>query len=316
MTTTINAPASAPTPLTGGSVHPTSESQELKPDRRVDARTGEDRLRSGAMAALTSFAFLVSSGALITAGIVINQQDNGTPAASAFVVAAFCLLGSVVAPVAIVSVQRARRKRLEQFKQECEQLDRIVDEIQDPALGKLVSFNFRLTDRFISVALGQAGASFFACSVAASAALLVLLAGAATVLTVDSGRAQITVGLLTAAGTTLSGYLSVTFVHTFEMTSRQMSYYYGQPLVHCYLLHAEWLAARFEADAEASDVPTIRQELITAALSAATNAQDHLLDLQMLTRSNRPLHGRQASNIHGRSGDTKLLRTERPIWPR
>ena len=153
--------------------------------------------------------------------------------------------------MAIVSVQRARRKRQKQFKQECEQLDRIVDEIQNPALGKLVSFNFRLTDRFISVALGQAGASFLACSVAASAALLVLLAGAATVLTVDSGRARLTVGLLTAAGTTLSGYLSVTFVHTFEMTSRQMSYYYGQPLVHCYLLHAEWLAARFEADATA-----------------------------------------------------------------
>jgi hypothetical protein len=67
-----------------------------------------------------------------------------------------------------------------------------------------------------------------------------------------------------------------------------MSYYYGQPLVHCYLLHAEWLAERFSEDAEPSFVSSTRRELIRAALNASRQAQDHLLDLQRATSSIRP----------------------------
>jgi hypothetical protein len=65
------------------------------------------------------------------------------------------------------------------------------------------------------------------------------------------------------------------------MTSKQMSYYYGQPLVHCYLLHAEWLGKRFEEDADSANRWEVRHELIRAVLDAGQNAQDHLLDLQL-----------------------------------
>jgi hypothetical protein len=68
-------------------------------------------------------------------------------------------------------------------------------------------------------------------------------------------------------------------LRTFEMTSRQMSYYYGQPLVHCYLLHAEWLAERFGEDAEPAFLTGMRKDLVRAALDAGRHAQDHLLDL-------------------------------------
>jgi hypothetical protein len=69
-----------------------------------------------------------------------------------------------------------------------------------------------------------------------------------------------------------------------------MSYYYGQPLVHCYLLHAEWLAERFEKDADPNARWTMHHDLIRAALNAGNNAQNHLLDLQKPVRSTGFLH--------------------------
>ena len=74
-------------------------------------------------------------------------------------------------------------------------------------------------DRFVAVAIDQARASYLACSVAATAALLVLLAGATTVLTVQGTTGQIVAGTLTGVGAALSSFLSVTFLRTFQMTS-------------------------------------------------------------------------------------------------
>ncbi|MEV4345266.1 hypothetical protein AB0J83_12385 [Actinoplanes sp. NPDC049596] len=136
-------------------------------------------------------------------------------------------------------------------------------------------------DRFVAVAIDQSRTSYLACLGSAAAGLFVLLVGATTVLSVEGLAAQITAGTLTAVGAGLSSFLSVVFLRPFQMTSKQMSYYYGQPLVHCYLVHAEWLAERFDQDADPAMRWKQRHELIRAALDAARNAQDHLLDLQI-----------------------------------
>jgi hypothetical protein len=222
-----------------------------------------------------------ASVGLTTVAFLIDRKSYGVPVASMLIVAGFCLVSAVVGPLVVLALHRARTRRWKQRQRECQELAAIVGKIKDPALGPLISFNFRLMDRFIAVAIGQARASYVACSVAAAAALLVLLAGTATVLAISSVGGQVTAGLLTAAGAALSGYLSVTFLRTFELTSKQMSYYYGQPLVHCYLLHAEWLGERFEADADPVNRWAIRHRLIRAALGASHNAQNHLLDLQL-----------------------------------
>jgi hypothetical protein len=81
-------------------------------------------------------------------------------------------------PTAVVVVlHRTRRRYWQRRQREGEELVGVVEEIQDQALAKLVSFNFRLMDRFTSTALAQARASYLACSVAGVAALLVLLIG-------------------------------------------------------------------------------------------------------------------------------------------
>jgi len=99
----------------------------------------------------------------------------------------------------------------------------------------------------------------------------------------------------------VGSYLSVTFLKTFTMTSKQLSYYYGQPLVHCYLLHAEWLGMRFEHGADQATKWRIHQELIRAVLDASRSAQSHLLDLQFDT-----LKSTVPSSPHGAVDVTSL----------
>ena len=78
----------------------------------------------------------------------------------------------------------------------------------------------------------------------------------------------------------MSGFFAKTFLKSYQMASRQMSYYYGQPLVHCYLMHAQWLAS--EAREHSGDTTEVRlwQKVVDASIRASANAQDHLLSMQ------------------------------------
>jgi hypothetical protein len=257
----------------------------LMTDTTLHRVIDDDKRRSGRTAVALSVVSAVAAAGLTVCALVVDQQSYGVPIASMLIVAGFLVIAAVVLPVLVLGLHRARKRRWESRQRECRELAAIADTINDPALGHLISFNFRLMDRFAAVAIEQARASYLACSVAGTAALLVLLAGATTVLTVHGMTGQIIAGTLTAVGAALSSYLSVTFLRTFQMTSKQMSYYYGQPLVHCYLLHAEWLGKRFEEDADPTNRWKIRHQLIHAVLDASRNAQDHLLDLQLGTKT-------------------------------
>ncbi|MEV4532960.1 alpha/beta hydrolase [Asanoa sp. NPDC049518] len=108
---------------------------------------------------------------------------------------------------------RARKRRWEQRQRECRELAAIANEINDPALGKLISFNFRLMDRFAAVAIDQARASYVACSAAAISALLVLLVGATTAMVIDDAAGQITAGAVTAVGAALGSATPLIMTH-------------------------------------------------------------------------------------------------------
>ena len=107
-----------------------------------------------------------------------------------------------------------------------------------------------------------------------------LTTGAAVAIGLPVTTAKVTAGALAAAGTVLSGFLVKTFLKAYQMASRQMSYYYGQPLVHCYLLHAEWLASEARQQFGDKEGLSLLQEVIDASIKAGTDAQDHLLRMQ------------------------------------
>ncbi|MGI5175414.1 hypothetical protein ACQEVZ_03670 [Dactylosporangium sp. CA-152071] len=258
-----------------------------------DVRADHDG-RSVARIAWTLAASFAAVAALLGSdGLLLTDRPTATPP---LLGAAFFVLAAVITPVTIFAMRRSRLRRERKSQAEFDRLDAATDEIDDHALGKLVSFNFRLMDRFINVALGQARMSYIFCAVAASASLFVLLAGTSAILASASTDVRVTVGVLTAAGVTLGSFLCATFMRSFAMTSRQMSYYYGQPLVHCYLLHAEWLAERAVEGLDKASAARIQEHLIHATLGASKNAQMHLLDLQFHGPKRRPDEQDQAAD--------------------
>lgn len=245
----------------------------------LDAVVDADHKRSRRNATwLSTGLIVVAAGA---GAYTIGWLDDTAAASPVLAAVAFCLLLAIVSPMGVMALHRTRSRRWRQHHRECADLTDAVEYVEDHGLKRLLLFNFRLMDRFVATALGQAQASYVACVVAASVGLVILLAGTTAVLIVGDLSAQITAGTLTAAGAGLTGYLSATFLRTFAMTSQQMSYYYGQPLVHCYLLHAEWLAERYDRGSDADVRAATHHDLIKAALDAGHNAQNHLLDLHL-----------------------------------
>ncbi len=113
-------------------------------------------------------------------------------------------------------------------------------------------------------------------------------------------EARISATVLAAIGACLSTFITHVFVKSYLVAARQMSYYYGQPLVHCYLLHAERLASSFGGDSGDRQRLQLVQQVVSAALDASRNAQAHLLQLQVDTRPHRtPASGVPTANDEG-----------------
>ena len=117
--------------------------------------------------------------------------------------------------------------------------------------------------------------------------MLVLLVGAAVAVGEPSSGGRITAGSLAVLGTALSTFLSKTFLRTYDMSLRQMSYYYGQPLVHCYLYLAEWQTLLAPPEVDDQTRRELYQEVVRASLRASANAQHHLLSLHEHDPSSR-----------------------------
>jgi hypothetical protein len=146
-------------------------------------------------------------------------------------------------------------------------------------LGPFMAFSHRQMTRFECVAVGQAHAWHRASLLAAALGFVVLAAGAWVTVTRDNLGDTVTGAVMTGVGTALSGFLSATFLRTFRETMEQMSYYYGQPSVNCYLLHAERLLERSNRGLDDATRHEDSQKMIDAILHAAKDAQSHLLDM-------------------------------------
>jgi hypothetical protein len=221
----------------------------------------------------------ISVGAFV-AGVLLAMSSDYNLAAAAFIVAVFFLLSTVVAPALIVREGGIQADEEERCKEECDELIAALDTINDRTISGLAKANFKQLRMFTVIALRQARMSYYASLVAASISLLVLTCGAAVTEGLAGTSAKITAASLTTVGVALSGFLSATFLSTYRMAARQMSYYYGQPLVHCYLLHAEWLALTLAEHPERKADADLWREAVNASIRAGENAQNHLLGLQ------------------------------------
>jgi hypothetical protein len=259
-----------------------------------------DALRSGL---LLSFMLLIVAIGACSGGVLLVKSDTETylyPAA--FIVAGFVLVLAAAAPIVMFREACLEEDEDKKCQRDCDELDTALDGIGDPTLSGLAKANFRQMRMFTAVALRQARMSFYASLAAASASLLVLATGGVTTAGLAGTGAKAAAGSVTAVGVAMSGFLSSTFLKTYWMSARQMSYYYGQPLVHCYLLHAEWLTLMLTKHPDWQADADLWKQVVAASIRAGQDAHDHLLSMQQ--DSPGPRHGRQGrtSDRHPEAG--------------
>jgi hypothetical protein len=239
----------------------------------------ESSRKSPSWAALSLF--IVSVAAAVGGVFLTRSHTNGQLAPAAFVISSFCFIAAFVVQGGIIRERSIRAEDDHECQYNCQLLREALNHIkEDCTLKGLAYVNFRQMRVFTVIAQRQARMSYYASVTAAAISLLVLLSGVAVTYGFIGTSAKITAACLTAAGSALSGFLAATFMKTYAMASRQMSYYYGQPLVHCYLLHAEWLASIANKHVGERSEFHLWNEVIKASIQASANAQEHLLSLQ------------------------------------
>jgi MFS family permease len=229
---------------------------------------------------LMSFIMLALAAGAFIAGILLLKSRTGAYLGPAmFIAAALFLVSAGIIPVVMFREACIDEDEDKKCKDDCDALEAALDAVGNATLSGLAKANFKQMRMFTVIALRQARMSYYASLAAASVSLLVLAFGGAVAVGVTATSGKIAAGTVTAIGVALSGFLSATFMSTYRMAARQMSYYYGQPLVHCYLLHAEWLTLLSE-DSGSKEDADLWKPVIASAIQAGKSAQAHLLSMQ------------------------------------
>lgn len=217
---------------------------------------------------LLSVVMLALAAGACTAGVfLVKSRTDSYLAPATFITAALILVSAVAVPIVMFREACIDEDEDKKCKKDCDVLEAALDKIGNATLSGLAKANFKQMRMFTVIALRQARMSYYASLVAASVSLLVLAFGGAVAVGIAPTTGKIAAGSVTAVGVALSGFLSATFMNTYRMAARQMSYYYGQPLVHCYLLHAEWLTLLLTKDPGSKDDAGLWKPVIAAAIS-------------------------------------------------
>jgi len=245
-------------------------------DRNTDERDGRRHARNTAIVLGVMFGTLAPG--LVALGVLVDLRKPMTPDLPALIVVAiFLAVAAVVAPLAVVNLHWTKVRHYRAAQKDFQLLDGTKD--CGPALGPAMLFNARLLDRFVCVALGQARAAYVFCAVSASVSLLILFGGATVALTAAPADSRAMIAVVTALGSALSGYLTVTFLQTYRTALRQMNCYYSRPLAEGFILQAKQIADWLPADVDESVRSKIHQLLVTETLRRGQEAQEQLFKL-------------------------------------
>jgi hypothetical protein len=223
---------------------------------------------------------LIAAAATASGVYLLQSHASSWLAPAAFVTGAFFLISGAVVPLGVIRESSFEAAEQESCRKDCTDLYWALDAIGNRTLKGFAWVNFKQLRTFTVIAQKQARMSYYASLAAAAISLLVLTAGTAVAVGSPATAGKVTAGALATAGTVLSGFLVRTFLKAYQMASRQMSYYYGQPLVHCYLLHAEWLTLEAGKHFGAGAELCLWEKVVDASIKAGADAQEHLLSMQ------------------------------------
>ncbi|MDP8993226.1 MAG: hypothetical protein M3N31_09295 [Actinomycetota bacterium] len=260
---------------------------------------------------LSLYVFLATFGvwvlALVTFVYGATGKDQDRLPLPVMMPAFFAIpVGFLAMPLGPILVTSRARIRFQEQRARAETDYALTQVQEDMRLADLVRLNRKQTNEYQLIAQRQARSSHRSSQVASAVGLLILASGSATaIFGPTQSTPRIIAAALTSLGMTLSGYIGRTYLRTYEVTLRQMNWYYGQPLVNSYLLTAERLAEKVpEKQAE------IFGEIISVVLARASIDTSE----QPLTRSERSpsrAPGRRRANIlrMGKEGGDPAPRT-------
>lgn len=271
-----------------------AQDSDTPPSLRNPGKCPTGTKMAAAAGLLSAMLLLVAVAATVGGGWLLRSHADSGLVPAAFVAGVFFFISSVVVPLGVLRESGFEAEARKNCRNHYKDLVWALDGMGDRTLGRIASINFHQLTTFIAIAQRQARTSYYVSVAAAAISLLTLASGAAVAIGLSATTGKVAVGVLATAGSVLSGFFAKTFLKTYQMASRQMSYYYGQPLVHCYLMHAQWLAS--EAREHSGDATEIRlwQKVVDASIRASANAQGHLLSMQEADIAER---GAQSSRL-------------------
>ena len=138
------------------------------------------------------------------------------------------------------------------------------------SLESVTVLNRTLMDDYHRITKDQAAQSFKHSQLAMLAGLGILLLGVTVALAPSSAEVKITVGALSGIGAAISGYISNTFLTSYNIAISQINRFFQQPLVTSYLLNAERISRDLGNKEEI--LTNISAESITAARLILTDS--------------------------------------------
>src|SRR5262249_17213493 len=179
---------------------------------------------------ISAMLLLVAVGATVGGGWLLRSHTDSELVPAAFVTGVFFFISSVVVPLGVLRESGFEAEEKENCRRHYRDLVWALGGIGDRTLRRLASVNFNQLTTFTAIAQRQARMSYYVSVAAAAISLLTLASGAAVAVGLSATTGKVAVGVLAAAGGVLSGFFAKAFLKSYQMASRQMSYYYWQPL--------------------------------------------------------------------------------------
>nr|WTB35133.1 hypothetical protein OG781_41840 [Streptomyces sp. NBC_00830] len=141
------------------------------------------------------------------------------------------------------------KERLEESRRDRDALESAAHRLREKMeLSSLVEFNRVRLDQYHGIATNQASKAFRSSRIAMNIGLLILVVAFVAGWRLNAQGDRLFVGIVAAVGTAFAGYLSRTYMATYERTLQQLNQYFNQPVMNGYFLTAERIAASLTGD--------------------------------------------------------------------
>lgn len=230
---------------------------------------------------------LITTPIVLLCGVGLIVWWNLDPVANAFVLIGGCALAgwAIGASIVIPFMMKTAKARFEETERGAQRVMLSMQNIDaDPTRGTLLRLNRTEMERYHHLTIEQAARSFRHSQIAMYLGFgLLVFSIVIVVWPATSVQTKLTVAALGLVSTTVSGYITQTFLKSHAQSVAQLNRFFNQPLVSSYLLTAERLALSLEDSARNDALGLV----IAAALNAA-NTERQLTEAFSRTKRRAP----------------------------